>query len=93
MRKIYLFALLTLVVFAFSSCDGFGGKTPEYHLSDLQGLWQEQKTNAPTEHYVRFTDEQADDEGYFFAANGMKRKMSLKTTYMFMLKIQPETTA
>lgn len=66
MRKIYLFALLTLVVFAFSSCDGFGGKTPEYHLSDLQGLWQEQKTNAPTEHYVRFTDEQADDEGYFF---------------------------
>ena len=62
------FILVVLVGLALSSCAGFGGgennNAPEFRLSDLQGLWlQEQDT---TEHYVRFTNEKADEEGYFF---------------------------
>jgi len=68
MRKIYYFALMALVGIAFSSCNmmGGGGKNndPEFRLSDLQALWLEDKANV--EHYVRFTNEKADEAGYFF---------------------------
>lgn len=40
----------------------FNRNTPEYQLSDLQGLWQENNT----EHYVRFTTEQSDETGYLY---------------------------
>ena len=55
MRKFYYLALVALIGIAFSSCSLIGGgeNTPEFRLSDLQGLWQE--TN--TQHYVRFTTE------------------------------------
>ena len=68
MRKIYYFALVALVGIAFTSCNmtGGGGKgnTPEFRLADLQGLWLEDKANI--EHYVRFTNEKAEEAGYFF---------------------------
>ena len=60
MRKFYYLALIALVGIAFSSCTPTN--TPEFRLSDLQGLWQENNT----EHYVRFTDEQSDEKGYFY---------------------------
>jgi hypothetical protein len=60
MRKFYYLALIALVGIAFSSCTSTN--TPEFRLSDLQGLWQENNT----EHYVRFTDEQSDEKGYFY---------------------------
>lgn len=40
----------------------FNRTTPEYQLSDLQGLWLENNT----EHYVRFTTEQSDETGYLY---------------------------
>ena len=64
MRKIYQFALVALVAVALTSCDMFKKNDPTFQLSDLQGLWLEEKTNQ--EHYVRFTNEQADEAGYFF---------------------------
>lgn len=66
------FSILQLLMVAavsvvLSSCGGIGGgdnNDPEFRLSDLQGLWlQEQDT---TEHYVRFTKEQAAEAGYFY---------------------------
>ena len=60
MRKFYYLALIALVGIAFSSCTSTN--TPEFRLSDLQGLWQENNT----EHYVHFTDEQSDEKGYFY---------------------------
>lgn len=36
---------------------GCNSNDPEYKLSDLQGLWQENNT----EHYMRFTTDSADD--------------------------------
>ena len=45
-----------------ASCNMFNRNTPEYQLSDLQGLWQENNT----EHYVRFTTEQSDETGYLY---------------------------
>ena len=63
MRKIYYLALVALVGIAFSSCSLLGGdKNPEYRLSDLQGLWEENGTK----HYVRFTTEQSDEAGYLY---------------------------
>ena len=61
MRKIYLFALVALVTIAFTSCDSFKNQ-PEYQLSALQALWQENNTK----HFVRFTDEQSDEAKYFY---------------------------
>lgn len=40
----------------------FNKTTPEYQLSDLQGLWLENNT----EHYVRFTTEQSEETGYLY---------------------------
>lgn len=39
----------------------------EFYLKDLQGLWLEENADKPNmQHYVRFTNEPADEEGYFF---------------------------
>ena len=58
-------ALIAAVSVVLSSCGGFGhGNDPEFKLSDLQGLWLE--NNDPTEHFVRFTTEQSDEEGYLY---------------------------
>ena len=63
MRKFYYLALVALVGIAFSSCSLFsGGEKPEYRLSDLQGLWEENGT----QHYVRFTTEQSDEPKYLY---------------------------
>ena len=45
-----------------TSCGLFNNNNPEYKLSDLQGLWQENNT----EHFVRFTTEQSDEAGYLY---------------------------
>lgn len=58
--KVLLLAILGVVL---ASCSLIGGgETPEYRLSDLQGLWQENSTL----HYVRFTTEQSDETGYLY---------------------------
>ena len=58
----FRFLLLAVVGMALASCDMFNRTTPEYQLSDLQGLWQENNT----EHYVRFTTEQSEETGYLY---------------------------
>ena len=66
MKKIYLFALVALVSIAFTSCNmkGGGGKSsPEFQLSDLQGLWLE-NGDTIVGHHVRFTTEKSDEAGY-----------------------------
>lgn len=60
-NKLYL-ALIAVIALGLSSCTKEAA--PEFHLTTLQGLWLEEKAN--TEHYVRFTNEPADEEGYFF---------------------------
>lgn len=65
MKKFYLLTLLTLVALVFSSCGLFNNK-PEYKLSDLQGLWLEDKDTTKVMHYVRFTTEQSDETGYLY---------------------------
>lgn len=63
MRKFYYLALVAIVGIALSSCSMLDGdKTPEFKLSDLQGLWEENNT----QHYVRFTTEQSDEAGYLY---------------------------
>lgn len=59
-----VFRILSIVVLgiAMTSCGLFNNNNPEYKLSDLQGLWQE--NNA--EHFVRFTTEQSDEAGYLY---------------------------
>ncbi len=44
-----------------ASCDMMNNK-PSYQLSDLQGLWQQNNTEA----FVRFTTEQSDETGYLY---------------------------
>jgi hypothetical protein len=63
-KSVFSLALAALVAIAFSSCSligGGGGNTPEFKLSDLQGLWQENNT----EHFVRFTEERSEEYPYF----------------------------
>lgn len=62
MKKFYYLALCALIGVTLSSCFGPGNNNPEFKLSDLQGLWQENNT----EHYVRFTTEQSDEAGYLY---------------------------
>ena len=63
MRRFYYLALVAIVGIALSSCSMLNGdKTPEFKLSDLQGLWEENNT----QHYVRFTTEQSDETGYLY---------------------------
>ena len=61
MKHINKFLLLALVGIAFAGCNLFN-KTVEFQLSDLQGLWQENKTM----HYVRFTTENSEETGYLY---------------------------
>ena len=63
-KKFYSLALFALVAVAFSSCNMFGGD-PEYHLSNLQGLWLENGDTVEG-HYVRFTDEETDTVPFLF---------------------------
>jgi len=61
MKHINKFLLLALVGIALASCNLFN-KPTEFQLSDLQGLWQENKTM----HYVRFTTENSEETGYLY---------------------------
>jgi len=61
-KKNFKFLLIALAAATLSSCNMFNRNTPEYQLSDLLGLWLEK--NDPTEHYVRFTDENSDENPY-----------------------------
>lgn len=56
------FVLLALLAVAFIGCNMISPEKPEYRLSDLQGLWQENNT----EHFVRFTTEQSDQTNYLY---------------------------
>ena len=61
----FKFIASAIIGIALSSCSlfgGGGGNTPEYRLSDLQGLWLENNT----QHYVRFTTEQSDETAYLY---------------------------
>ena len=60
MKNFKLF-LVALVGIALSSCSMMD-KDTNYQISDLQGLWVENNT----EHYVRFTTEQSDENPYLF---------------------------
>ena len=64
MRTQVKIALFAVACAAMSSCGGLGGKDPSFQLSDLQGLWLEDKANV--EHYVRFTDEKSDESPYLY---------------------------
>jgi len=57
--KIFLLSLTTIALVACNM------NTPEYRMSDLKGYWLENSDSE--EHYVHFTDEQADEVGYLFA--------------------------
>ena len=65
MRKSIQILFLAFVAVALASCDMFNRNTPEYQLSDLQGLWLE-NDDVTFGHYVRFTTEQSDETGYFW---------------------------
>lgn len=63
MKKFYYLALCALVGLTLNSCGIFGGggnNDPKFNQADLLGLWQENNT----EHFVRFSAEQSDEEGY-----------------------------
>ncbi|MCR5050457.1 MAG: hypothetical protein K6A36_05170 [Paludibacteraceae bacterium] len=64
MRNQVKIAFIAVVCVTMISCGGFGGKEPSFQLSDLQGLWLEDKANV--EHYVRFTDEKSDETPYLY---------------------------
>ena len=61
MKHINKILLLAFVGIAFVGCNLFN-KPTEFQLSDLQGLWQENKTM----HYVRFTTENSEETGYLY---------------------------
>lgn len=60
--KVFRLVCIALVGLAMTSCGLFNNNNPEYKLSDLQGLWQENNM----EHFVRFTTEQSDEAGYLY---------------------------
>lgn len=63
-QNFYHLAMAAVVSIALSSCSllGGGGNTPQFTLSDLQGLWEENDT----QHFVRFTTEQSNETGYLY---------------------------
>lgn len=66
MKKLFYWTLVVFVSIAFSSCSLFGGggksNDPNFQISDLQGLWEENHT----QHYVRFTADRAEEYPYFY---------------------------
>ncbi len=59
----FKFIAIAIIGIAFSSCSLLNGdKDPQFKLSDLQGLWEENGT----QHYVRFTTEASDEAGYLY---------------------------
>ena len=60
-----VFRILSIVVLgiAMTSCGLFNNNNPEYKLSDLQGLWQNDKYDT---WHVRFTNDAADEAGYYW---------------------------
>ena len=70
MKKFYYLALVALVAVAFSSCSMFGGSKdsndPEFRASDLLGKWHRTNPGEGEDPYIRFTDEESDEEGYFY---------------------------
>lgn len=56
------FVLLALLAVAFIGCNMISPEKPEYRLSNLQALWQENNT----EHFVRFTTEKSDQTNYLY---------------------------
>ncbi|MDD5990803.1 MAG: hypothetical protein PUC34_06090 [Paludibacteraceae bacterium] len=66
MKKLFYWTLFVFVSIAFNSCSlfGEGGKSndPNFQISDLQGLWEENHT----QHYVRFTADRAEEYPYFY---------------------------
>ena len=61
MKHINKILLLAWLGIALAGCNLFN-KPTEFQLSDLQGLWQENKTM----HYVRFTTENSEETGYLY---------------------------
>lgn len=60
----FQWALAAFTAVVLSSCGGaIQNNEPSFRLGDLQGLWLQDKDT--TEHYVRFTEEKADEQGYF----------------------------
>ena len=61
MKNLKFLLLLAALGVVMTGCSLMGGgNPPEYSLSELQGLWQENST----QHFVRFTTEQSDETGY-----------------------------
>ena len=83
--KLLLLALIGLVL---CSCSGlFGGKEPEYQLSDLQGLWQ--KNN--TQEFVRFTNEASEESGYLLGLEWNNAEWEEEEPYEDFLKEERAT--
>ena len=57
------FVLLALLAVAFIGCNMISPEKPEYRLSDLQGLWQNDQYDT---WHVRFTADAADQVNYFW---------------------------
>ena len=64
MKKNFKLLFIAIAAVALSSCN-FGGKEPNFQLSDLQGLWLE-KGDTTLGHYVRFTTEQSNEPNYLY---------------------------
>lgn len=66
MKKLFYWTLFVFVSIAFNSCSLFGGggksNDPNFQISDLQGLWEENHT----QNYVRFTADRAEEYPYFY---------------------------
>ena len=60
--KDFRFILLAVLAMAFAGCNMLSPEKPDYRISDLQGLWEENNT----QHYVRFTTERTEEYPYFY---------------------------
>ena len=60
------FLLIAVLGMALASCSMIGGgeQEPKFKLKDLQGYWLQ--NGDTTGHYVRFTDEKADETDYYY---------------------------
>lgn len=63
MKNLKFLLLLAALGVVMTGCSLMGGgDPPEYSLSELQGLWQENST----QHFVRFTTEKSDEASYLY---------------------------